>query len=544
MADGAGCGVGRGEFGGETDCVEIVGGEKAVQRSGQGADVDGRRRSRRRRLCRRQQVNRGQGGRHLGRKPLQRLGQVGGVGRQGILHRTRRLRKTRQSEIGGEAGEKMRQAMRLGGPAGWQGLGYPIRNFGLGPAEIRQQPGRQPRIPAQSLNKGGQVEHRRLGAGLSVHQRLPYLDDAPLPPSYTRRAERGTPGCGILVETVGARDFMRKALAIILATLTCLAAPESSAATLDEVRRRGAVRCGVTDLGQVLATINVEGRWEGFYTEFCRAIAAAVTGGADNADFVMVSVQDRFDAVRNGDVDLLAESSTWTFGRDTHGLTFAGIYFMDAQGFLVHSASGFRGLRDLKGRKVCSQANSTSVENVEEISTTLGLGMEIKGFGTIEGAYAAFFGRQCDALTTDSMVLTSMRQLMAPNPQDYVILPDRISKEPLGPVVREGDPRWADVVRWTLFAMIAAEELGITSANVDQQRQSGGAEARRLLGGVPGFGSRLGLADSWAYDLLSQVGNYGELFERSLGAKSPLKMERGLNDLWSRGGLLWAPPVR
>lgn len=338
----------------------------------------------------------------------------------------------------------------------------------------------------------------------------------------------------------------------LLKTLTSLAAgllamasaAAAQTSTLETVRARGAMRCGVTELGQLLSTINVEGRWIGFYSEFCRAIAAATTGSADNVDFVLVAIQDRFKVVRDGDVDVLAEASTWTLARDDEGLTFAGNYFMDSQGFLVRRAAGLKGLADMKGRKICVQDNTTSIDNVREVNAVRGLGMDVKAFGTIEGAYAAFFGHQCESLSTDSMILTSMRQLLAPNPDDYLLLPDRISKEPIGPVVRENDSRWEDAVRWTLFAMIAAEELGITQANAAEQRRTGTGEARRLLGGEPGFGAKLGLSEDWAFNVITQVGNYGEVFERSLGGQSLLKMERGLNDLWSRGGLLWAPPIR
>lgn len=337
---------------------------------------------------------------------------------------------------------------------------------------------------------------------------------------------------------------MLNRLTAAAAALLCLVASAASASTLDEVRARGVLRCGVTELGQLLSTINVEGHWIGFYSEFCRAVAAAATGRADDVDFVLVSIHDRFNVLRDGGIDLLAEASTWTLGRDGAGLTFAGIYFMDAQGFIAHRASGLTTIDDLKGRKVCVQDNTTSIDNVREVNGVRGLGMEVKAFGTIEGAYAAFFGHQCDALSTDRMILASMRQLLAPNPEDYVLLPESISKEPIGPVVRENDARWEDAVRWTLFAMIAAEELGVTMANAEEQRRSGGREARRLLGGEPGVGSALGLSDDWAFQVIAQVGNYGEVFERSLGAKSLLKMERGVNQLWNRGGLLWAPPIR
>ncbi|MBF0305885.1 MAG: amino acid ABC transporter substrate-binding protein [Alphaproteobacteria bacterium] len=331
----------------------------------------------------------------------------------------------------------------------------------------------------------------------------------------------------------------------VLSTLLTLAGQASAGdSTLDAVRARGVVRCGVTELGQLLSTMDLDGRWVGFYSDFCRAVAAATTGRAENVEFVLTSVSERFDLVRRGAIDLLSEASTWTMSRDGDGLAFPGIYFMDGQAALVRRDTGFKSLADMKGRTVCVQDASTSIENLRDADAAQKLGLDIRPFATIEGAYEAFFARRCEALSTDAIILASMREFLAPNPAEYVLLPDRISKEPISPVVRENDSRWEDAVRWTLFALISAEELGVTSANAESMRATGSQEAKRLLGAVPGLGKRLGLDDAWAFRVIAQVGNYGEVFERSLGAKSAFKMQRGMNDLASRGGALWAPPVR
>jgi general L-amino acid transport system substrate-binding protein len=331
-------------------------------------------------------------------------------------------------------------------------------------------------------------------------------------------------------------------LAIGLAAGSAPAATDAPETTLAVVKARGAVRCGVTDLGQALSQLDVNGRWVGFYAEFCRAVAAAVTGSADNVDFVQVSAADRFNVLRGGSIDLLSDASTWTLGRQTDHLVFAGTDFMDGQSFLTLRQANLTRMADLKGRKVCVRANSTSVENLRDESAARGLDIQIMEFTTIEGAYAAFFGRQCDAITNDSLVLASQRQFLAPNPQDYVLMSERISREPLGPVVRENDVRWQNVVEWTLHGLIAAEQLAITSANVDAMAKSGTKEAQRLLGTQPGLGAKLGLDETWAYRIVKQVGNYGEIFDRTLGAQ--LHVERGPNALVSKGGILWAPPVR
>ena len=331
-------------------------------------------------------------------------------------------------------------------------------------------------------------------------------------------------------------------LAIGLASGSAFAASTTPESTLDVVKARGSVRCGVTDLGQALSQLDVNGRWVGFYAEFCRAVAAAVTGAAENVDFVQVSAADRFDVLRSGGIDLLSDASTWTLGRQADHLVFAGTDFMDGQSFLTLRQANLNKVDDLKGRKVCVRANSTSVDNLRDESAARGLDVQIMEFTTIEGAYSAFFGRQCDAITNDSLVLASQRQFLAPNPQDYVLMNERISREPLGPVVRENDARWENVVAWTRHGLIAAEQLGVTSANVDTMAHTGTKEALRLLGTQPGLGAKLGVDELWAYRIVKQVGNYGEVFDRTVGAH--LHVERGPNALVSKGGILWAPPVR
>jgi general L-amino acid transport system substrate-binding protein len=337
---------------------------------------------------------------------------------------------------------------------------------------------------------------------------------------------------------------MKHLLAVLLALGLGLAvcAGTASAGTLDAVKARGSVRCGVTDLGQAMSQLDVNGRWIGFYAEFCRAVAAAATGKADNVDFVQVSAGDRFDVLRGGNVDLLSDSSTWTLSRQADHLTFVGIYFMDGQSFVTLRQANLTKIDDLKGRKVCVRSNSTSIDNLRDEIAVRGLDVQIVEFSTIEGAYSAFFGRQCDALTNDYLVLASQRQFLAPNPQDYVLMGERISREPVGPVVRDDDAAWEKVVEWTLHALIAGEQLGISSANADEMAKTGKKEAQRLLGSTPGLGPKLGLDDQWAYRVIKQVGNYGEIFDRTIGAQ--LHIERGPNALASQGGLLWAPPVR
>lgn len=347
--------------------------------------------------------------------------------------------------------------------------------------------------------------------------------------------------------------FLRR---LIIATLGLASVPAfalagtpgantGTAGTLEQVKERGSVRCGITEEGRGLSMLDQTGKWVGFFPDFCRAVAAAVTGSAENVEFVYVSVGNRFDALRDGAVDLLSEPSTWTLSRDIGlHLTFVGLYFFDGQGFMVHRSTGAQHLSDLREATVCVQTNTTSLDNLNDFSASHDMRFKLMKFDTVEGSYSAFFNRQCQAITDDTSSLSAIRLTQAPDPASYPLLSELISKEPLGPAVRDDDVMWADVVRWILFAIIAAEELGVHSGNVDRQRDGANAEIRRLLGQDPTTAEYLRLPHQWAYAAIKQVGNYGEIFERNLGQSSPLKLERGINKLWRQGGLLWAPPVR
>ncbi len=331
------------------------------------------------------------------------------------------------------------------------------------------------------------------------------------------------------------------ALAVVLG-LAYVAPSVAVAGTLDEVKARGVLRCGVNEFGPALTAMNEKGQWAGFYTDFCRVFAAAVLGNARAVDFVSVSSQDRFEALRHKAIDVLSEATTWTLERDLAGLSFPAPFMMDGQGFLVRGNSGIATLQQLKGRPVCVVSHATSVEGVNRVNKVLNLGMKIQEYSSIQGSFAAFFDRQCDAVTTDGIILASLRQQMAPNPADYVFLPDRITHEPLSPVVLKSDRQWEDIIRWSIMATLVAEQHGVTAANVKQHLTSPNAEVRRLLGSEGETGDRLGLDKNWALRVIEQVGNYGEIYERNLTRN--LRLERGQNALHSQGGLLWAPPFR
>ncbi len=316
----------------------------------------------------------------------------------------------------------------------------------------------------------------------------------------------------------------------------------ASASTLDDVREAGVLRCGVQEIGPAFSNINENGRWVGFYTDLCRATAAAVLGDAEAVDVVIVGTDDRFSGLRDGTFDVLMSSATWTLGRDADGLTFLPMYLFDGQGFLSHKASGAKSLADLKDGTVCVEDHTTSVANVRDYDKSRGMNWTVKTFATVEGAFNAFFERQCDTVTTDVMALASSWLFLAPNPEDHEILPDRISKEPLAGVVREGDDEWADAVRWVIYSLIAAEELGVTAQTVDARKTDENPEVRRLLGTEGDLGEKLGMDADFAARALRAMGNYGEIYDRTI--LKELHVERGINALWTDGGLIWAPPVR
>lgn len=316
---------------------------------------------------------------------------------------------------------------------------------------------------------------------------------------------------------------------------------------LERVRRNGFLRCGASLSGTGLAVMDEQGRWQGFYVDLCRAVAAAVTGSADNLEIMETTSANRFTVLTDGNADMTVAGTTWTLEREGRlGIAFPVIQMHDGQGFMAHRSLGVSRLAEVRGATVCVIAGTTTQRTLERwAAANPDARLTIRTAQSTDGALTAFFNHHCDLMTNDRISLFAQRLLKAPVPSDYVILPDVISREPLSPAVAAGDERWARIVRWVVLAMIAAEEMGVGSVNAAalKGRTDIQPEARRLLGTDPGVGAPLGLDDGWALRVLTAVGNYGEVFERHLGHSSPLDIDRGMNDLWTRGGLLFAPPL-
>jgi general L-amino acid transport system substrate-binding protein len=318
----------------------------------------------------------------------------------------------------------------------------------------------------------------------------------------------------------------------------------ASANTLEDVNARGALNCGVSTGLLGFSWADANGNWTGLDVDLCRAVAAAVLGDVNKVKFVPLNSKQRFTALQSGDIDLLSRNSTWTFTRDTEvELDFVGINYYDGQGFMIRKDLGIISAYQLGGKSVCIQVGSTTELNLADFFRANNMSYESVAVETNAEAEQNYLSGRCDVYTTDASGLASARASM-PNPDKHVILPEIISKEPLGPAVRQGDNQWADVVRWSLNAMITAEELGITSANVGQMKESNNPEVLRLLGMEASLGTELGLKNDWAYQIIKQVGNYGESFERNIGLNTPLGLKRGLNALWTKGGILYSPPFR
>ena len=315
---------------------------------------------------------------------------------------------------------------------------------------------------------------------------------------------------------------------------------------LDAVKARGVLICGVAAGGLAgFMLADSQGKWKGLDVDICRAVAAAIFGDSEKVKYTPVSAQQRFTALQSGEVDMLSNNTTWTLTRDTAlGLDFTGITYYDGQGFMVNKKLGVKSARELNGATVCVPSGSTTELNLADYFRANKMTLKPVVFDDIDQIRGAFFAGRCDVYTGDRVRLYATRAANAPNPDDYVILPEIISKEPLGPVVRHGDNQFADIVRWAQYAMIEAEEYGITSKNVDEMLNSENPSIKRILGVTPGMGKALGVDERWVYTIVKQVGNYGEAFERNLGMGSPLKIDRGLNKLWTEGGILYAPPIR
>lgn len=318
----------------------------------------------------------------------------------------------------------------------------------------------------------------------------------------------------------------------------------ASAATLQDVKNKGFVQCGVSQGLPGFSNPDDKGAWTGLDVDVCRAVAAAIFNDASKVRYTPLSAKDRFTALQSGEIDVLSRNTTWTISRDTSlGLNFTGVTYYDGQGFMVRKGLGVTSALQLNGASICTQTGTTTELNAADFFRRNNLKYELVAFATADETIKAYDAGRCDAFTTDASGLYAER-LKLTKGDDHIILPEIISKEPLGPVVRHGDDQWFDVVKWTLNAMINAEELDVTSQNVDQQKTSTNPEVKRLLGGEGNFGEQLGLTNDWAVRVVKLVGNYGEIFEKNVGPKTPLKIERGLNALWSKNGLQYAPPVR
>jgi general L-amino acid transport system substrate-binding protein len=340
------------------------------------------------------------------------------------------------------------------------------------------------------------------------------------------------------------RSLGRVAWAGLLAAIWA-GSPAHAGPTLDGVKSRGVVTCAVNTGLAGFAMPDRQGDYKGLDADTCRAIAAAVLGDARKVKFVPATAQQRFTLLQTGEVDVLVRNTTWTLLRDTeNGFNFAPVTYYDGQGFMVPKKLGVKSAKELDGATICVQPGTTTELNLADYFRTNHMTFKPLVIEKLDEVENAYFSGRCDAYTTDRSGLAATRAAKAPNPDDQIILPETISKEPLAPAVRHGDDEWFDIVKWTVYAMIGAEEKGITSENLDQMLRSDDPEIKRMLGVSPGMGKALHLDDRWAYNIIKQVGNYGEVFERNVGKASPLKLDRGLNALWTAGGLMYAMPFR
>lgn len=338
----------------------------------------------------------------------------------------------------------------------------------------------------------------------------------------------------------------RTIIAAAAATVTAFVAGQAMAgAKLDAIKARGEILCGVSTGLAGFSIADSQGKWTGIDVDVCKATAAALFGDASKVKFVPLSAQQRFTALQSGEVDVLSRNTTWTQQRDTAlGLNFTGVTYYDGQGFMVAKKAGVKSAKELGGATVCVQPGTTTELNLADWSRANKVDIKPVVIEKLEEIEQAFFSGRCDAYTTDASGLAATRASKAPKPDDYVLLPEIISKEPLGPAVSHGDDQWADLIRWTFNALVEAEEYGITAAKVDEMKKSDNPGIKRLLGVTPGLGKNLGVSEEWAANAIKAVGNYGEMYERNVGKGSPLKLDRGLNALWTNGGIMYAPPVR
>ncbi len=323
-----------------------------------------------------------------------------------------------------------------------------------------------------------------------------------------------------------------------------LSAATASAATLDDVKAKGSIQCGVSQGLPGFSNTDDAGTWTGLDVDFCRAMAAAIFDDPEAVRYTPLSAKERFTALQSGEVDVLSRNTTWTMQRDTAlGLNFAGVTYYDGQGFMVRRDLGVASALELSGASVCTNTGTTTELNVADYFRANDMPYEIVAFEKADEVVQAYDAGRCDVYTTDASGLYAQR-LKLTNPDEHMVLPEIISKEPLGPVVRQGDDQWFNITKWVYFALVNAEELGVTAANVEEMKGSNNPAIKRLLGVEGAFGEAIGLENDWAARIIAHVGNYGEIFERNVGPDTPLGISRGLNALWSEGGIQYAPPIR
>ena len=337
---------------------------------------------------------------------------------------------------------------------------------------------------------------------------------------------------------------MLKLSSIIATGLAIGLSFSATAGTLEDVKKRGTLSCGVSTGLAGFSQKDEKGAWSGLDVDVCRAVAAAVLGDAGKVQYKPLTAKERFTALQSGEIDMLSRNTTWTHTRDTSlGLNFAGVNYYDGQGFMVSKKLGVKSALELDGASACIQAGTTTELNMADYFRAHGMKYTAVTFDTSDQTRQGFESGRCDVLTSDQSQLYAIR-IGLKDPNSAVVLPEVISKEPLGPVVRQGDDAWFNIVKWSMSALIEAEFLGINSGNADELKASGKPGQKRLLGTEGDAGEKLGLSADWAYNIVKQVGNYGEAFERNVGQGSPLKIARGLNAQWNQGGILYSPPVR
>ena len=336
----------------------------------------------------------------------------------------------------------------------------------------------------------------------------------------------------------------RVSLVVTLAVAAGLSVQAASAQTLKTVQDRGMLSCGVSQGLPGFSSPDDKGNWTGLDVDICRAMAAAIFNDATRIKFVPLSAKDRFTALQSGEIDVLSRNTTWTLSRDTSlGANFTGVTYYDGQGFMVKKSLKVNSALELNSASVCVQTGTTTEQNLADYFKGNNMKYEVIAFGSNDEAVKAYESGRCDVFTTDVSGLYADR-LKLSNVADHVVLPEVISKEPLGPMVRHGDDQWFDIVKWSLYGMIAAEELGVTQKNVDEMAKSDKPEFKRAFGTDGNLGEQLGLTKDWLVRIVKAVGNYGEAFDRNVGAGSRLGIARGLNQLWNKGGIQYAPPIR